>query len=55
MMIPIRFQDQIQPGSIEYAIDYLVDNEIEFSANCSGAIRWLHSRSCTARYITSEN
>jgi transposase len=32
MMIPIRFQDQIQPGSIEYAIDYLVDNEIDLSS-----------------------
>ena len=29
MMIPIRFQDQIQPGTFEHTIDYLVDNEID--------------------------
>ena len=32
MMIPIRFQDQIHSGSIEHAIDYLVDNEIDLSS-----------------------
>ena len=31
MMVPIRFDDQIQPGSFEHAIGYLVDNKIDLS------------------------
>ena len=31
MMVPIQFRDQIQLGTIEHAIDYLVDNEIDLS------------------------
>ena len=31
MMVPVRFTDQIQPGTMEHAIDYLVDNEIDLS------------------------
>jgi hypothetical protein len=26
--IPVAFDAQIQPGSFEYALDYLVDNEL---------------------------
>ena len=31
MMIPVRFRDQIQPGTFEHAIDYLVDKTIDLS------------------------
>jgi transposase len=31
MLVPVRFEDQIQPGTLEYAIDFLVDNEIDLS------------------------
>ena len=31
MMVPVCFEDQIQPGTFEYAVDYLVDNEINLS------------------------
>lgn len=31
LLVPVRFEDQIQPGTLEYAIDYLVDNEIDLS------------------------
>ena len=31
MLLPVCFEDQIQPGTFEYAIDYLVDNEIDLS------------------------
>jgi transposase len=31
MMIPLRFEEQIQAGTIEHAINYLVDNEIDLS------------------------
>ncbi len=31
MMVPVSLSDQLQPGTIEYAIDYLVDNEIDLS------------------------
>ena len=31
MMVPMRFPDQIQPGTIEHAIDYLVDHEIDLT------------------------
>jgi len=27
----VYFDDQIQPGTLEYAIDYLVNNEIDLS------------------------
>lgn len=30
--IPIVLDAQIQPGSLEYAQDYLVDNELDLSA-----------------------
>ena len=30
--IPIVLDAQIQPGSFEYALDYLVDNELDLSA-----------------------
>jgi transposase len=29
IMIPIQFDQQIQPGTFEHAVDYLVDNEID--------------------------
>ena len=31
LLVPVRFEDQIQPGTLEYAIDYLIDNEIDLS------------------------
>ena len=31
MMIPLRFEEQIQAGTIEHAINYLVENEIDLS------------------------
>jgi transposase len=31
ILVPVHFKDQIQPGTLEYAIDYLVDNEIDLS------------------------
>ena len=31
IMVPIQFEEQIQPGTFEHAIDYLVDNEIDLS------------------------
>jgi transposase len=30
-LIPVSFSDQIQPGTIEYTINYLVDNHIDLS------------------------
>ncbi len=30
-LIPINYEDQIQPGSFEYTISYLVDNEMDLS------------------------
>ena len=30
-MIPLRFEEQIQAGTIEHAINSLVDNEIDLS------------------------
>ena len=32
LMVPVHFSDQIQPGTFEHAIDYLVDNEIDLSS-----------------------
>jgi len=29
--IPIHFQDQILPGTFEYTINYLIDNELDLS------------------------
>jgi transposase len=29
IMVPIQFDQQIQPGTFEHAVDYLVDNEID--------------------------
>jgi len=29
--IPVVLDAQIQPGSFEYALDYLIDNEIDLS------------------------
>ncbi len=31
MMVPVSLSDQLQPGTVEYAIDYLVDNEFDLS------------------------
>jgi transposase len=31
IMVPIRFDQQIQRGTFEHAIDYLMDNEIDLS------------------------
>lgn len=31
MMVPVNLQDQLVPGSLEFAIHYLVDNEIDLS------------------------
>jgi transposase len=31
MMVPVNLQDQLVPGSLEFAIHYLVDNEIDIS------------------------
>lgn len=30
-LIPINYENQIQPGSFEYTILYFVDNEMNFS------------------------
>ena len=30
-MLPVHLQDQLQPGTFEHTIDYLVDNEIDLS------------------------
>ena len=30
-MLPIRLEDQVQPGTFEYTINYLVNNEIDLS------------------------
>ena len=30
-MLPVRFADQIQPGTFEYAVNWLVDHEIDLS------------------------
>lgn len=30
-MLPVHLQDQLQPGTFEYTVDYLVDNEIDLS------------------------
>jgi len=30
-MVPIRLADQVQPGTFEYTVNYLVDNEIDLS------------------------
>jgi transposase len=30
-LIPIHFQDQILPGSFEYTLNYLIDNEVDLS------------------------
>jgi transposase len=30
-LIPISFQHQIQPGSFEYTLNYIVDNKIDLS------------------------
>ena len=29
VMIPINYENQIMPGTLEYSIDYLVDNKID--------------------------
>jgi len=31
MFIPVQFQKQILPGSFEYALSYIVDNELELN------------------------
>ena len=31
-MLPVRFADQVQPGTFEYAVNWLVDHEIDLSA-----------------------
>ena len=31
LMVPIRLADQVQPGTFEYTVNYLVDNEIDLS------------------------
>ena len=31
LMLPIRLADQVQPGTFEYTVNYLVDNEIDLS------------------------
>ena len=30
-MVPVHLDDQLQPGTFEHTIDYLVDNEIDLS------------------------
>lgn len=30
-MIPLRFVDQIQPGTFEYTLNHFVDNDLDFS------------------------
>jgi hypothetical protein len=35
MLLPVSLGEQLQPGTIEYAIDYLVDNEIDLSGFAS--------------------
>ena len=30
-MIPLRFADQIQPGTFEYTLNHVVDNELDLS------------------------
>ena len=30
-MIPLRFSDQIQPGTFEYTLNHVVDNELDLS------------------------
>ena len=34
-LLPVLLSDQLQPGTIEHAIDYLVDNEIDLSGFAS--------------------
>ena len=31
LMLPVRLADQLQPGTFEYTVNYLVDNEIDLS------------------------
>ncbi len=31
-MIPVSYEQQILPGSFEYSLSYLIDNELELSA-----------------------
>lgn len=31
-LIPISFREQIIPGSIEFALNYIIDNEIDLAA-----------------------
>ena len=35
MLLPVSLSDQLQPGTIEYAVDYLVDNHIDLSGFAS--------------------
>ncbi|MDO6467539.1 hypothetical protein [Neptunomonas phycophila] len=30
-MIPLRFADQIQPGTFEYTLSHVVDNELDLT------------------------
>ena len=31
LMVPIRLAEQLQPGTFEYTVNYLVDNEIDLT------------------------
>ena len=58
--IPVVLDAQIQPGSFEYALDYLVDHELDLGAvqmllvchcyrNDDGAIRIISARKASTR------
>jgi hypothetical protein len=47
--LPVVLDAQIQPGSFEYALDYLIDHEIDLSRSMSATLMMRRVRRHTIR------
>ncbi len=39
MFVPVVLEEQIQPGTFEFALDHLVDQELELKPRCAARPR----------------
>ncbi len=41
IMVTLNFEDQLQPGTFEYALHYFIENKLDLSIGCATLVRAL--------------
>lgn len=49
LLLPVVLADQVQPGTFEFALDHLVDHELDLSAGVSQLERWTSDATAVRR------